>query len=534
MGAIQTLTRRQAANYYYTAELPRYQVEATYSAPTGQLHQPANSSELTTLLGGGVLNSKTLAAGDTIELAAGTTYTGPFTIPKLAGSSWVYVRSSALASLPSPGRRVAAADATNMPTILAPADQNVGIGAAAGAHHFRFVGIQFKSSAAAMSFVIAQLAPSLSGTADIPHHITFDRCYFVGDATFGGREGVSFNVDWGAIVESRFEGFFNDGYDSQGVFIYNCNGPILIRNNYISGASESMMVGGSDPSLNGMVPSDITIVGNHFSKPLSWIGVHPVKNNLELKLGRRVLVEKNVFENCWQSGQSGFSFLCTVRNQSNTAPWSDVSDVVFRLNKIKNSTSGISILTVDEIGSGGGPSVVSRNLVFAQNLIEIVDVIGGGDARAMLISISSADHYGYVLAKNTLVSHTAAYGTGFYMTPGGRKMMSPMVKDNIFAMVNYGVLGDGVGVANTALNAYTVTPDVTYNCFTDASAGTYPATNLQLANVAAVLFTDWTNRDYTLQSGSPCKGAASDGGDMGCNVALVEVYASQAVAGTAS
>src|SRR2546430_6954875 len=59
--------------------------------------------------------------GDTINLQAGTTYTGQFTLPnKTTGSGWITIQSSALASLPGAGERVAPSDAVNMPKLVAP------------------------------------------------------------------------------------------------------------------------------------------------------------------------------------------------------------------------------------------------------------------------------------------------------------------------------------------------------------------------------------------------------------------------------
>ena len=67
-----------------------------------------------------------------------------------------------------------------------------------------------------------------------------------------------------------------------------------IENNEIEGASENILIGGADPSIVGLVPTDITIRGNHLFKRLAWRGAGVgVKNLLELKTGRRVRIENN-------------------------------------------------------------------------------------------------------------------------------------------------------------------------------------------------------------------------------------------------
>jgi hypothetical protein len=68
------------------------------------------------------------------------------------------------------------------------------------------------------------------------------------------------------------------------------------------------MFGGADPSLRNLVPSDITIRHNYMTKPLEWRGSRwTVKNLLELKNARRVLIESNVFENNWVAAQTGYA-----------------------------------------------------------------------------------------------------------------------------------------------------------------------------------------------------------------------------------
>ena len=48
------------------------------------------------------------------------------------------------------------------------------------------------------------------------------------------------------------------------------------------------MFGGADPSIRDLVPSDITIRGNHITRPLEWKGKWQVKNLLETKSVRRM------------------------------------------------------------------------------------------------------------------------------------------------------------------------------------------------------------------------------------------------------
>src|SRR5205807_9903945 len=115
-----------------------------------------------------------------------------------------------------------------------------------------------------------------------------------------------------------------------------------ILNNYVEAAGENIMFGGGDPSSTdvNIVPSDIDIEQNFVHKKPCWMpgdptfGTDPndascgiawqVKNLFELKNARRVLVQGNIFEYNWPSGQAGRAILFTVRNQDGRCTWCTV------------------------------------------------------------------------------------------------------------------------------------------------------------------------------------------------------------------
>src|SRR6185295_19143823 len=139
------------------------------------------------------------------------------------------------------------------------------------------------------------------------------------------------------------------GADSQAIVGWNGPGPFRIANNYLEAAGENVMFGGADPAIDGLVPSDIEVVGNHMAKPLAWRGgPWTVKNLFELKSARRVLVEGNLFENNWAAAQNGFAILMTVRTVDDSTPWAVVEDVIFTRNVVRRATSGVNILGLDD------------------------------------------------------------------------------------------------------------------------------------------------------------------------------------------
>ena len=131
----------------------------------------------------------------------------------------IIVRSSADSSLPAPGTRVAPTDATNMAKILAPTDSSPAVQTAAGAHHYRFIGIEFTSPV--YTYNLVQLGWYETDPSQLPHDIIIDRCYVHPEPTKGGRRGVSLNGNSMAVIDSYVSDFKEVGADTQAVFGFN-------------------------------------------------------------------------------------------------------------------------------------------------------------------------------------------------------------------------------------------------------------------------------------------------------------------------
>src|SRR3712207_1879573 len=116
-------------------EQPREQVDTSMPAATGRVIQVPAGGDFQRAL-------DEAQFGDVIELQAGAAYVGMFTLPTKSGAGWVVVRSSAWASLPAEGQRITPAYADLMPKLLAPGGGQKALVAQAGAHHFRFVGVE--------------------------------------------------------------------------------------------------------------------------------------------------------------------------------------------------------------------------------------------------------------------------------------------------------------------------------------------------------------------------------------------------------
>ena len=477
---------------------PPQTFDSSYVAPTGAKLNVAAGGNLQAALN----NAK---PGETIVLQAGASFRGPFTLPKTVGSGWIYVVSSHLANLPPPGTRVSPANAAYMPKILAPNGLSA-LKTVANSHHFRFVGIEFAPApGTTLIYQVVAIGNADASPATLAHHIVFDRCYVHGNPNSNDRRGIEMDGAYVAVVDSYISGF-QDGTsvysDSQGLWAYNTTGPLQIRNNYIEAATENVMFGGADSRQAALVPTSIEIRGNYFYKPLSLIGTkYQIKNLLEFKAARRVLVTANIFQNV----PTVFALLITPRNQSGTAPWSVTSDIAIVGNRFINVGSGFNILGRDDTH----PSQLTERLLIRDNIVGVTGL------RVFQFLRGGSD---YTVNHNTVI-HTPP------PSPGNSSLAvadSPAPKINNFVFANnlatpsaYGFDSFPGGEGARGLNANFTNWTFSRNVLVGRPAGDYPAGNFFPASVAAVRFVNYAGGNYALAENSPYENAGTDGMDIG-------------------
>jgi hypothetical protein len=484
--------------------VPPKTFDTTYAAPTGATLTVAAGGDLRAAL-------EKAQPGDTIVLEAGATWNGPIKLPnKTGGSGWIYVVSSRLSSLPPPGTRVGPANAANMPKILAPNSQNAVV-TEANSHNFRFVGIEFATVPGSKQiYNLVVIGNKDTSPATLPSHIVFDRCYVHGEPNANVRRGIDMEGAYVAVVDSYISNFQEDGIDSQGLLAFNTTGPIQIRNNYIEAATNNVLFGGVDSRSPELVPADIEISNNLFFKPWTEIPKkYPMKNLLEFKDAKRVLVVGNVFQNNPAAAQPGFAILVTPRAGPN-APWIVTSDIEFRGNTLINVGSGFSIM-----GHSTPPTQMTERILIHDNLIGVTG-LGGADGRAFQFVFGGSD---YTVDHNTIINTASPPGS-----PASDLAMvqSPAPKINNFVFTNnlsthtrYGFFGSGLSEGTRALDGYFTNWTFSKNAIVDAPAASYPAGNFFPTGVAAVGFTNYTGGNFVLAAHSPYKGAGTDGLDIG-------------------
>ena len=444
--------------------------------------------------------------GDVIALQPGVIFNGPFVLPKKDGSDWITICTHAPdSSFPRPGTRVNPSVAPSMPVIES--DHDSAITTQAGAHHYRFIGIEVRPRPGAFLFNLISLGNDESSIDDLPHHIVFERCYIHGDPQVGGRRGIALNALHTAVLDSYVAEFKEKGNDSQALAGWNGPGPFAIVNNYLEGSGENVIFGGADPDVKNLVASDIEIRGNHFAKPLAWKTHWSVKNLLELKNARRVLVDGNVFENNWLDAQNGFAILFTPRNQDGGSPWSMVRDVTFTHNIVRHTGSGVNILGTDDIH----PSQQTKRISLRDNIFEDVDGSKwGGAGRLFQILDGAAD---------VVIDHNTAFQSGEALVGDGDPSTGFVYRNNLTPHNQYGVGGSNAfGNPPQALATYFPGAVFVKNILIGGRAENYPPNNYFPATIAEVGFVDLADGDYRLASSSPYKGAGTDGKDIGANL----------------
>jgi Carbohydrate binding module (family 6) len=494
------------------------------------------------------------APGDVIVLQAGARYQGNFVLPNKSGTGWIYIQSSAVASLGAPGDRVAPGDAALMARLEAPdaAEGNdmPAITTAPGAHEYRLVGLEITTlhTTTAYAFYATVLFGNGNQTsADVPTNIVIDRCYIHGTAG-SVRNGVILNGSRNAVLDSYISDFHEINQESHAILGWNGPGPFKIVNNHLEAAAVVMMWGGGNtPSISGLVPSDIEIKHNHFYKDPAWLGNSwYVKNLFEIKNGRRVLLEGNILENNWiEADQHGFAIVLTPRNVNfvSDMSWAIVQDVTVRKNIIRGSVAGVSILGRDY----AAPSQQTTRILFRDNLFSLtpdynppnVDYFEG-NLFQLFGGCSGGVCQGAVdvwLDHNTLFHDTQSIVRFDIRDQNNNPIVHPgfIYRNNISNVtsapdVNAGIIGEARAEGTVSLEAYSPGSSSLFqkNVLRDPLRGDqptdscggmpYPPGNFCPREWSQVQFVNFSGGDYHLAATSPYKNAGTDGKNIGADI----------------
>lgn len=437
-------------------------------------------------------------SGDTIILQAGAKYVGAFVLPNKTGNEFITIQSSELAKLPGDGTRVSPRDAPLMPKVLSSGDGESAVKTAPNAHHYRFLGIEFAPDNKDYIYNLIALGTDDQKINEIPHHIEIDRCYLHSDPAGITRRGVALNSADTIIKNSYLAGFAGNQEETQAIAGWNGTGGYKIINNYLEAGAENILFGGADPSIKGLVPTDIEIRNNYFTKPLEWRGKVTHKNVFELKNARRVLVVGNVFEHAFD----GTAIILTVRNQNGQSPWSVIEDVTIRNNLITKSGSAVLILGTDDTYK----SEVMKRVRIVNNLFTDINTENWGE-DGYFIKIANGEDI-------TFTNNTVFNG-GNPITAHGAPSRRFTFRANIFSYGKYGFFGSETTGVDGTFKKYFADGTFADNVVVNARGAEKQYIYIPLGNSFAddfkdIGFVNLTGGNYRLTQNSRYKGKGAD------------------------
>ena len=456
--------------------------------------------------------------GETIVLEAGATYSGNFILPyKGEGSGtdqdYITIRTSELGAIPPEGQRVKPAlHAKAMPKIVS-ASSDPALRLEQKAHHYKFIGVEF-SVAATTKYVYNLIDIGTyehTSLPQMPHHVVFDRCYVHSPGLGRARRGFALNGGETWITNSHVSGFAGEGDETQAIAGWNGPGPMHIINNYLEGGAEVILIGGADPNVPDLVPSDIEIRNNYLTRPAEWAGKVSIKGTFELKNARRVIVDGNVLES---TTPRMTAFVLTVRNQGGRAPWSTIQDVQITNNISRHASAGMNILGKDD----QFPSTEAKNIRIANNLF--IDVESPGESSYFL-QMSGGE--------SVTVEHNTVQQIGNILSVYNYPARNFVFRDNIIQYNLYGIVCYIQGAPCQdypycrCFSGVTLKGNYIADNANQAASNqiekNFPAGNFILSSYDQFGFIDYRQGNWRLAPGSKLRGRATDGKDPGVNFA---------------
>jgi hypothetical protein len=295
--------------------------------------------------------------------------------------------------------------------------------------------------------------PMESDPAKAASNIVFDQSLLIADPLRGGKRGFALNCGQVSVLDSHVEGFwFKD--DSQAVAGWNGPGPFNIDNCYLEASGEVVIFGGADPRNEAMQPTNLRLVDSTLSANLAWRTNRGAtrKNAFELKNMIGAFVDNCVFENSWASGQAGALILITPRNQSGTAPYSTVRDVLIQNSTLRNAGAGFQVQGDDDEHN----SAKASNIVFKNLKLEGIDAkvwnnaITGERASGRIIQVARSP-------QGVVFDNITADGANLnsWITLDGPGLSGLSISNSSFPEGKYGMVGGNPSVFGApAWNAF--------------------------------------------------------------------------------
>lgn len=493
------------------------------------------------------IDGATATNNKVITLPAGFVARGNLILKRRTALNYCTIRTANYASLPGSTSRVSPANLSNMAILEINVDGdivNTPTTSTSPANYYYFLGICFRKGTSTNTYTHAFVALGWGDEValnQLTNHIIFDRCYFDGGSTTSDTKvGLRIRASDVAVVNSYFYRFKGVGLETQAVLVL-MGERLNFTNNYMQGGSENFMVGGGDPSISGHVPIDIVFRRNMLEKDLGWRSGDPsyygvnlsIKNLFELKLGKRVSVQGNLFTEHWQEDQN-YAITVTVRNQDGAATWSEIAYLDFAHNKIHKVGRGMSIAATDdlEVSQHTNHILVRHNIftgiAYYTNLGQQYQtfLLGGQESSGTKHGFDKV----YIIRTSTDQNGNPLDGVGRWVEWGPSINNTNCVfRGNVaqgFINSDLGTKGDAAMQSACSSTSYTVTKNGFYR-----SSGTNPTDNTTVSTITDVLYTNLAGFNLKLAAGSPFLTTGLSGGRAGADTDTVDALTSGTITG---
>ena len=307
-------------------------------------------------------------------------------------------------------------------------------------------------------------------------------------------------------------------------------GGVLVKWNAVPGATEYVVYGRTAGAIDQywtVTGTSFTDIGIVHGTPGSVPGLGDrwlVKNLFELKNARDVTIEYNIFENNWAHGQSGWAIVLTPRNQDGSCPWCIVANVTFQYNIVRNVASGVNILGYDDLQ----PSQQTTGITLRHNLFQQVRESLGGHGWFVLMGAGPAN---VRIDHNTVDSQSNAV---LYVTGGSEYAPEAVVPfqftNNAVRHSDYGINGSYFSFGLAVIANYFPGGVVSGNWLQGGPATRYPANNY-FSGTFEGAFVDAAGGNFQPAPGSILVGRATDGTDIGADIATLMRFTASVVEG---
>ena len=511
--------------------------------------------------------------GEHIVIPAGTVLTGEIELPARAFSDFVTIRSSS--------------EMPDMAVRAHPLQQNFAVlkGGHPGeipltiknkASKIRLSGLKFEpfsdTDDTIRNYYMLQIGEAFGQNSadDNPSQIIVDHCVINPPDNIQVVHGILNDGHRVSIISSWLGNIKTyGGQDSQAVFSIDGRGAHVYNNTFFEAASESIMYGGADNRIEGMVPSNIEFRRCVFSKRLGWRRLRPnsvgdtinIKNLFETKNARRIYVEGSLFSHHWDAGRSQY-YALVIKSTADQplsgegSPWAISEDIVFENNRISHINGAMAVTR--EFGS---PDIrydprKPRNIRVINTLFDDLTFGRWGTGRGWSFYLAGVD--GFSLTHISVVDaiDTPDEPAELMLALGSINTYRPEIRDSILPLNYYGIrntCGEGIAALNVAtsgwfdssgsscgapsgLGTWNVSGNVMPRLRTVPTAKVYPALNHYPENYTQVGMNGYRNcdgffltdpcvgviDDFGLKEDTPFKGTASDRTDPGINVDVLK------------